>query len=185
MAASWRLFWPNLITLLSSLSALGGLYVAYRYQVRECAFFFLFSGLCDALDGPVAKALNAQSRFGSLFDCLSDFLAFGLAPAAALVFLGLAHPGVAAIYILAIQFRLIRFASQEETLKEEKFFRGLSSPDCVYMGFLISYLFGKNFNWGFGIVSFFAVYPWPLWPKGLRVVKLLLGLVATWLFVYG
>lgn len=168
-----RLIVPNIITGFASLSALGALYIAYIYHSRYCAYLFLLSGICDAVDGPIARRLNAQTRFGTIFDSMSDFLAFGVAPALAGVFLDLLHPVIAAIYLLAIQVRLTRFTALPEEERKARFFRGLSAPDCVYMGLLFGLLFNSNYNWGFGVVSVLAIYPGYLWPKGLRILKLL------------
>ncbi len=183
MKANLRILAPNSLTLLSSLSALVALYVAYVYQERNSAYWLLLCGLFDALDGPLARRLKAQSRFGSQYDTLSDFLAFGVAPAFVLYFLGLIDALPAAFYILAIQFRLTRFAAETEAEMSEKFFRGLSAPDCVYVGFLLGYLPFSNFNWGFGAAGVLAILPWRFWPKGYRVVKIALGVLATYLFV--
>lgn len=49
------------------------------------AFFLLFSGLCDAFDGKVARTkgdrTTAQKKFGIQIDSLSDLVAFGVLPA--------------------------------------------------------------------------------------------------------
>ena len=48
-------------------------------------FFLMFSGLCDAFDGKVARTkknrTNAEKKFGIQIDSMSDFLAFGVLPA--------------------------------------------------------------------------------------------------------
>ena len=185
MSEKLKYLWPNLLTFGSNLSALTAMGLAYYAKDPRAAYFLLLSGVFDALDGPVAKKLGAQSRFGTYYDAISDFLAFGLAPALALIFLDLIHPAVAVFYILAIQFRLTRFVTQEGSLIAEKFFRGMSAPDCVYMGILISLIPYSNFNIGFLITGIFAIYPWKLWPKGLRIFKIILGILATLLFVRG
>ena len=49
------------------------------------AFFLLFSGLCDAFDGKVARTKSERSeteaKFGIQIDSLSDLVAFGVLPA--------------------------------------------------------------------------------------------------------
>ena len=49
------------------------------------AFFLLFSGLCDAFDGKVARTKpgrsETESKFGIQIDSLSDLVAFGVLPA--------------------------------------------------------------------------------------------------------
>lgn len=184
MSPAWRLLIPNSLTFLSNVSALAAIYVAYVHRDRAFAYGLLLSGIFDALDGTIARRLNAQSRFGTCYDSLSDFLAFGLAPALALYFLGLVHPLLAAFYILAVQFRLTRFAAEPEAEKTDKCFRGLSAPDCVYVGFLLGFLPFSNLTWGFGVAAVLAVLPWRFWPKGYRPVKIALGILATYLFVH-
>jgi len=183
MAENLKYLWPNLLTFGSNLSALTALGLAYYDKDPRAAYFLLLSGVFDALDGPVAKKLNAQSCFGTFYDAISDFLAFGLAPALALLFLELIHPGVAVFYILAIQFRLTRFVAQENSLSSKKFFRGMSAPDCVYIGILFGLITYSNFNIGFLITGILSIYPWKLWPKGLRIIKIILGILAAVLFV--
>ena len=46
---------------------------------------FIGVGLADFLDGAVARAIDAQSPFGGIFDSLADAISFGVAPAILLV----------------------------------------------------------------------------------------------------
>jgi CDP-diacylglycerol--serine O-phosphatidyltransferase len=180
-----RLMAPNVITGLASVSALGALYVAWHWQSRAAALCLLAAGIFDALDGPVARWLNAQSRFGNIYDSMSDFLAFGIAPGLALVFLDLLHPVIAGLYILAIQFRLTRYSAMPPEAESGAFFQGVSSPDAVYLGILIGAIPPLNVNWGFGLISLLVVYPGKLMPKGYRLVKLLVAAGTMLLFMYG
>jgi len=179
-----RYFWPNFVTFLSALSALFAIGLAFERQSLQAAYCLLFSGLCDALDGVIAKQLNATSQFGSLYDSMVDFLAFGIAPAFCLFFLHRLHPAVALFYILAIQFRLTRYAVQPEASGDPKFFQGLSATECVYFGLLIGFIPGLSYNLGFLAVALLAVYPKKLAPKGLRPLKLILASAVTVYFVY-
>ncbi|MBR2223506.1 MAG: CDP-alcohol phosphatidyltransferase family protein, partial [Christensenellaceae bacterium] len=45
------------------------------------AFIILFAMIFDALDGFVARLLNASSIYGVEMDSLSDMVTFGVAPA--------------------------------------------------------------------------------------------------------
>lgn len=176
-------FLPNVITCLSSVSALLSVYFAYRWHTRAFAYFLLLSGILDALDGPLARLLNARSRFGNIYDSMSDLLAFGVAPAGCFLLLKLIHPVIALFYILAIQFRLTRYSSMSEDAASETFFHGMSSPDCVYAATLVGLLPYSNFNWGFALASLLAIYPGKLVPKGYRVIKTLIAVVALFLFL--
>lgn len=77
---------PNLIT--ASGMIVGMLSVAWSTQSRfaTAAWFIALATLIDKLDGTVARAVKGSSAFGVQFDSFSDFVAFGMAPAA-LVFL--------------------------------------------------------------------------------------------------
>ena len=76
-----------ILTYLSLLSATTGIVVALSgggHPYYGC-FFLLFSGLCDAFDGKVARTKKARTRmemnFGIQIDSLSDLVAFGVLPA--------------------------------------------------------------------------------------------------------
>ncbi|MBQ6374279.1 MAG: CDP-alcohol phosphatidyltransferase family protein [Clostridia bacterium] len=76
-----------ILTYLSLLSATTGIVVALSgggHPYYGC-FFLLFSGLCDAFDGKVARTkmvrTRAEMNFGIQIDSLSDLVAFGVLPA--------------------------------------------------------------------------------------------------------
>ena len=75
-----------ILTYLSLLSATTGIVVALSgggHPYYGC-FFLLFSGLCDAFDGKVARTKKSRTRaemdFGIQIDSLSDLVAFGVLP---------------------------------------------------------------------------------------------------------
>lgn len=185
MSDRLRLVAPNLITFMASASALMTLYVAFYWQTRTAAWWLIAAGICDALDGVVARRLNAQSQFGNVYDSMSDFFAFGIAPAFSLVFLDLLHPAIAGLYALAIQFRLTRYSAMSVEASDTRFFQGASAPDCVYIGVLISFIPVLDFNWGFLLASLLAIYPGKLMPKGYFIVKFLIALGTLLAFMYG
>jgi CDP-diacylglycerol--serine O-phosphatidyltransferase len=76
-----RLLVPNAVTtasllvaIVAALRALDGAYVEAGWLLVTCA-------LLDKLDGSLARALSATSRFGRELDSLVDFVAFGVVPA--------------------------------------------------------------------------------------------------------
>lgn len=102
------------------------------------AFFLLFSGLCDAFDGKVARTKqdrsNFEKNFGIQIDSLSDLVAFGVLPACigAAMFrrlsLGEAHMprtytflifAVFAFYVLTAMIRLAYFNVLEEERQKQ------------------------------------------------------------------
>lgn len=76
-----------LLTYLSAASGLVGIAVALTGQGRPFLgmFFLLFSGLCDAFDGKVARTkkdrTEQENRYGIQIDSLADLIAFGALPA--------------------------------------------------------------------------------------------------------
>ena len=75
-----------ILTYLSLLSATTGIVIALSgggHPYYGC-FFLLFSGLCDAFDGKVARTKKVRTRtemnFGIQIDSLSDLVAFGVLP---------------------------------------------------------------------------------------------------------
>lgn len=75
------------LTYLSLISAVVGIFVAQQGSGHPyiAAIFLLFSGLCDAFDGIVARTKKdrtaAQKRYGIQIDSLTDLVAFGVLPA--------------------------------------------------------------------------------------------------------
>lgn len=97
------------------------------------AFFLLFSGLCDAFDGKVARTkqdrMEREMKFGIQIDSLSDLVAFGVLPASigVAMFRGISLDkkgamkiytvlvfAIVALYVLAAMIRLAFFNVTEE-----------------------------------------------------------------------
>lgn len=177
---------PNLLTLSSTLSALAGLFLVYEYHDVRAVSLLLLAGFFDAVDGPIARKLNAQSRFGNLYDSMSDLVSFGVVPALMLVRLELLHPWVAIAYIVAIQFRLTRYSAMgaTELAAAGNYFNGLSAPDAVYTGVLLGMLPFVGMNLGFLLVGLAAIYPRRLMPKGFRVCKLAAAALILLYFLF-
>ncbi|HJP59407.1 MAG TPA: CDP-diacylglycerol--serine O-phosphatidyltransferase, partial [Gemmatimonadaceae bacterium] len=93
--------------------------------------YVVFGGLCDALDGRVARATGTGSRFGSELDSLVDAITFGLAPAMIMYFAVLNRNGWDWIFAFAFTacavVRLARF-NVEQAGRAKKYFHGLPSP---------------------------------------------------------
>lgn len=97
----------------------------------------------DMMDGRVARAANATSRFGVEFDSMSDLVSFGIAPAVLMYATVLRYLpfwfGVApaALYVACAAIRLARFNVQSGVEEKDKFM-GLPSPAAA--GLLASYV---------------------------------------------
>lgn len=76
---------PNFFTFLVLVFGLVGAYFIYLGSFKVAIVFILISGLMDFVDGAVAKVNKKTTKFGALFDSVTDktteiswYLAFGL-----------------------------------------------------------------------------------------------------------
>jgi CDP-diacylglycerol--serine O-phosphatidyltransferase len=74
----------------------------------------LCAGVLDGLDGRIARALGATSRFGAELDSLSDFVCFGVAPAVVVYMWSLQELGglgwaISLLFAVCCGLRLARF----------------------------------------------------------------------------
>lgn len=75
---------PNFFTALGFVLSLVGAYFYASFNLRLGGVFILLGGLCDMLDGKVARQSGLSSKFGALFDSSLDryaevFMFLGLA----------------------------------------------------------------------------------------------------------
>lgn len=129
---------PNLLTTLALCSGLAALHFIMKPNYEKAMAAVVFAGVFDALDGRAARLLRVTSGFGAILDSLSDFLAFGVAPALILHRWMLAEQGVAGVaavmtYALCAALRLARFTAAVPAAKgtgsaPEKHFTGMPSP---------------------------------------------------------
>lgn len=144
---------PNIIT---AFGLVCGLFVIFKVNMIEpgsgnyelvlkSAFLLLLVALADFVDGAVARAFNAHSDFGVMFDSLADSISFGVAPSVLFLktmslqqgtifsFFGAAG---AMIYSLCGVLRLVRFNIKSTEAKgnivemsiQKKNFTGLPIP---------------------------------------------------------
>ncbi len=182
-SAKWRVVLPNLFTFAGTIAALAGVGYAMDVGDRLVVWFFFASACLDAVDGPIARKLGGSSRFGLLNDSMTDLVSSGIAPAISLYAMQLLSAPVAIAYVLAIQFRLVRFSIESAPDSSELFFEGVSAPDCVYLGLLIGTLLGGRYDLAFGLMAMLAVAPFRIFPKGGRLVKGGVYLLTIWLFL--
>lgn len=72
---------PNAITVLALFAGLTAIRYGLQEQWDKASIAILVAGICDGLDGRLARLLKSTSRFGAELDSLSDFVSFGVAPA--------------------------------------------------------------------------------------------------------
>lgn len=128
---------PNFVTVLAICSGLTAMRFAFEGRFSGAILMICLAGLLDGLDGRLARRLRVTSRFGAALDNLSDFLAFGAAPAVVIYLWSLQTLGsvgwlAAVFYTVCCALRLARFlAATEDTTKPAwmfTYFRGIPSP---------------------------------------------------------
>jgi CDP-diacylglycerol--serine O-phosphatidyltransferase len=122
---------PNGFTLASLFFGMFAIVAASRGEFDTAGLYVVFGGVCDALDGRVARATGTGSRFGSELDSLVDAITFGLAPALIMYFAVLNRGGwdwiFAFLFTACAVIRLARF-NVEQAGRAKKYFHGLPSP---------------------------------------------------------
>lgn len=121
---------PNSFTALSLLLGVASIVTTQLGDLKLAAWFIVWCGLLDVMDGVSARLLNATSSFGAEFDSMADLVSFGVAPAILVLNAGLEFGGVdedsgqfwvllaaVAVFVLAGAMRLARFnlTSEEST----------------------------------------------------------------------
>ena len=122
---------PNGFTLASLFFGVFAIVAASRGEFDTAGLYVVFGGICDALDGRVARATGTGSRFGSELDSLVDAITFGLAPAMIMYFAILNRNGwdwiFSFLFTACAVIRLARF-NVEQAGRAKKYFHGLPSP---------------------------------------------------------
>ena len=131
-----RLLVPNFFTLLSLCAGVTAIRMAIEGRYELAIALIVIAGILDGVDGRLARALKAQSRFGAELDSLADFINFGVAPAIVLYTWGLDGLkgfGWIAVLLFAcgMGLRLARFNSMLEIDKPKwhsNYFTGMPAP---------------------------------------------------------
>ncbi|MGH3755089.1 MAG: CDP-alcohol phosphatidyltransferase family protein, partial [Pseudonocardiaceae bacterium] len=127
---------PNVITVLALCSGLSALRFALDGNNAGALAAIALAALLDAVDGRLARLLDATSRIGAELDSLADCVSFGVAPAVVLFVWALddirAGWPVALVFTVCAVLRLARFNTlldDTEALPFAKeFFVGVPSP---------------------------------------------------------
>lgn len=162
---------PSLITLMALIAGVTSIQKAIGGDFEAAVLMLLAAALFDVLDGAVARALKAQSEFGAQLDSLSDFLAFGVAPAIMLHEWTMVDAGklgwiASIVFPVAAALRLARFNVAAKTghdlpLWKKRYFSGVPTPA------------------GAGLVMM-PIYVWFLAPDTFSEFKMATPLVAVW-----
>jgi CDP-diacylglycerol---serine O-phosphatidyltransferase len=144
---------PNVLTLLALCAGMTAIRFAMNGNFVGAVFAIIVAGIFDGLDGRIARLLKSTSSFGAELDSLSDFVSFGVAPAAVLylwTMSGLRGLGWAIVlfYAVCCALRLARFnteAGSDRPAYASLFFTGVPAPAGA--GLVIVPMF-LSFEWG-------------------------------------
>lgn len=133
----FRALAPNAVTILALCVGLTGVRFAFNERFDLAVICIVIAAILDALDGRIARLLNAQSKFGAELDSLSDVIAFGVSPALIVYLWSLQYlPRIGWIVALAhavcAALRLARFNASidlvDQPHKSAGFFTGIPAP---------------------------------------------------------
>jgi CDP-diacylglycerol--serine O-phosphatidyltransferase len=144
---------PNVLTLLALCAGMTAIRFAIHANFQAAVFAIIAAGVFDGLDGRIARLLKSTSRFGAELDSLSDFVSFGVAPAAILYLWTMAALGslgwaIVLIFAVCCALRLARFNTElgaELPAYAAPFFTGAPAPAGAGLVMVPMFL---SFEWG-------------------------------------
>jgi CDP-diacylglycerol--serine O-phosphatidyltransferase len=128
---------PHLLTTANLFFGFYAIVHAFTGKPDLAALGIVLAGVCDALDGRVARLARATSRFGVEYDSIADTVSFGVAPAMLAFSAGhlqvLGRPGwvLAFLFMACAALRLARFNVATGRYKGR--FEGMPSPAAAGM----------------------------------------------------
>ena len=192
------ILFPSGLTLFNLFWGIFAIITASRGDFYKAGVFVLLGGICDALDGRVARAANAGSQFGEELDSLVDAISFGLAPAMIMYFAVLNRDDWQWVFVFlfaaAAVMRLARF-NIEQAGTAKTYFSGLPSPaaGCTLASY---YWFSQSWLYNYGAIGnlpwqqllrflmaalaalMISPIPYPVFPRtGWRSMRALAGTV--------
>jgi len=166
---------PNVLTLLALCAGMTAIRFALHGNFQAAVYAIIVAGILDGLDGRVARLLKATSTFGAELDSLSDFISFGVAPAAVLYLwtMSALHSvgwAIVLFYAVCCALRLARFNTQlnaEPASHAAGFFTGVPAPAGA--GLVLMPMFA-GFEWGDWIAR--SPYLNALWIAGIAALMI-------------
>jgi CDP-diacylglycerol--serine O-phosphatidyltransferase len=166
---------PNILTVLALCAGMTAIRFALNGNFPFAAYAILVAGVFDGLDGRVARLLKSTSRFGAELDSLSDFVSFGVAPAAVLYLWTMAalHSvgwAIVLAYAVCCALRLARFNTQigaELPPQAARFFTGVPAPAGAFLVLMPLY---ASFEWGDWIAR--SPYLGAVWIGGIALLMI-------------
>ncbi len=131
----------NFVTLLGLVLSVVACMLASKGEMEWAVCLFSFSGICDMIDGRIARKVGGRSRkdkvFGIQIDTVCDMVSFGVTPALLVYFCGFDEWYDIIIYIIYASCAAIRLAYFNMQALEEtpdlnmKSFTGVPVPFSV------------------------------------------------------
>lgn len=126
---------PSAMTVAAICLGLSSVKFALDGRPTEAMAFLAVAAILDALDGRIARMLNATSKMGEEIDSLADAVNFGVAPAFIVygTLLSQSQIGwiVVLLYAVCIVLRLARFnamLAEDQPAYTKEFFVGMPAP---------------------------------------------------------
>ena len=167
------LLMPSGFTIANLFFGIWAIVSASRTEFDRAGLYIVLGGVCDALDGRVARATRTGSRFGEELDSLVDAITFGLAPAMIMYFAVLNREGTDWVWAFGFAacavIRLARF-NVEQAGRAKTHFYGLPSP-AAGMTLATYYWFSQTPLYNQSILVDLP------WQQTLRYLMLVLGML--------
>lgn len=153
LSLSLRRIIPSLVTLCALVAGMNALRLDLEGHLEAALALLLVAMLLDALDGKIARLLNATSDMGAELDMLSDFFNFGVVPAI-LIYHNLyadtdyASLGWIASLSIAIccALRLARFNVARKNGGSDDFFVGVPAPALALLALMPVFMHLSDWN---------------------------------------
>ncbi len=171
-----------ILTYLSLLSAVFGIFLASKGAFAAAVLCLMLSGICDAFDGTVARTkknrTDDEKSFGIQLDSLCDVVSFGVSPACLCYFLGMQTlPGILILLLFSLcavirlaYFNVLEINRQKTESGGNKTYRGLPvtsismllPPFCLLRLVLPESLFLLLLHVLMAVVAFLFVLDFPI-----------------------
>ena len=161
---------PNGFTMLNLCLGMLAIIYAFAGEFKWAGSCVVLGGVCDAIDGRIARATRTGTRFGEELDSLTDIVSFGVAPAMIMYAVFLRDVRGMSwlwpfVFIAAAAIRLAKF-NVEQAGRKKTYFYGLPSPAAgmtlaTYHSFSQTSLYTE---------SWVGTLPWQPTMQGLMVV---------------
>jgi len=130
---------PSVVTLSALCTSFSSIYFATNLQMTRAILCVWVGGFLDAVDGALARFLDACSPFGAEIDSLADLVSFGVSPALMVYFSQLKGTeyeflawGCCCTFVCCMAVRLARFNVEHVDTAlpswSKNFFKGVPAP---------------------------------------------------------